>query len=58
MIEVLDDGSLVGTSDWEGNAFQLQGTIFEDGSILLVDDAYEASDGQLLRGIYEAVITG
>ncbi|MEZ5376053.1 MAG: serine protease [Acidimicrobiales bacterium] len=58
VIEVLDDGSLVGTSDWEGNAFQLQGTIFEDGSILLVDDAYEASDGQLLRGIYEAVITG
>ncbi len=57
VIEVLEDGSLVGTSDWSGNTFQLEGTIFEDGSILFVDDAYEASEGELLRGVYEAIIT-
>lgn len=49
-------GAVVGESSWEGNTFTLSGQVFEDGSVLFVDDAYESSGGEFRRGVYEGAV--
>lgn len=55
-IQLLDDGTIIGVSSWEGSEFNLSGQWFQDGSLFFIDDAAEVSGGDLRRGFYEAAL--
>lgn len=54
VIELSDDGSIVGVSRWGSAEFRLSGEFDGDGSVVIIDDAPERSEEP--RGIYAGEI--